>query len=149
MNQPSPLSDQVAIVTGASRGIGAAIARKLASLGAHVVLAARDKEQLNKIVAEINAAGGHAESHACDLTQPDQIEVFAQLVLRTHGRCDILVNNAGVGWLAGPAARNAAGCLGQSVCVEPAGAVPDAASVRACDDCGQARTHHQHLFPRQ
>ena len=102
MNQPSPLSDQVAIVTGASRGIGAAIARKLASLGAHVVLTARDKEQLNKIVAEINAAGGHAESHACDLTQPEQIEAFAQLVLHTHGRCDILVNNAGVGWLEGP-----------------------------------------------
>ena len=103
MNQPAAsLSDQVAVVTGASRGIGAAIARKLASLGAHVVLTARDVGQLNNIVAEINAPGGHAESHACDLTQPEQIEAFARLVLQTHGRCDILVNNAGVGWLQGP-----------------------------------------------
>ena len=108
MNQPAPLTDQIAVVTGASRGIGAAIARKLAALGAHVVLTARDNGQLNKIVAEINAAGGHAESHACDLTQPEQIEAFAQLVLQTHGRCDILVNNAGVGWLQGPLHETAA-----------------------------------------
>ncbi|MGB8478955.1 MAG: SDR family oxidoreductase [Acidobacteriaceae bacterium] len=102
MNQPASLTDQVAIVSGASRGIGAAIARKLASLGAYVVLTARDVSQLNNIVAEINAAGGHAESHPCDLTQPEQIEAFARLVLQTHGRCDILVNNAGMGWLQGP-----------------------------------------------
>lgn len=102
MNQHTPLTDQIAIVTGASRGIGAAIARKLASLGAHVVLTARDVGQLNNIVAEINAAGGHAESHGCDLTQPEQIEAFARHVLQRHGRCDILVNNAGVGWLEGP-----------------------------------------------
>ena len=102
MNQPAPLTDQIAIVTGASRGIGAAIARKLASLGANVVSTARDVGQLNNLVAEINAAGGHAESRACDLTQPEQIEAFARLVLQTHGRCDILINNAGVGWLQGP-----------------------------------------------
>lgn len=102
VNQPAALTDQIAIVTGASRGIGAAIARKLASLGANVVLTARDVGQLNNIVAEIHAAGSHAESHACDLTQPEQIEAFARLVLQTHGRCEILVNNAGVGWLQGP-----------------------------------------------
>lgn len=102
MNQSAPLTGQIAIVTGASCGIGAAIARKLAWLGAHVVLAARDVGQLNKIVAEINAAGGHAESTACDLTQPEQIETFARIVLQTHSRCDILVNNAGLGWLQGP-----------------------------------------------
>ncbi|MFZ0517272.1 MAG: SDR family NAD(P)-dependent oxidoreductase, partial [Acidobacteriaceae bacterium] len=102
MNQPAPLSGQIAIVTGASRGIGAAIARKLASLGAHVVLTARDEGQLNAIAAEISNAGGHAESHACDLTQPEQIEAFARGVLDAHRRCDILVNNAGMGWLQGP-----------------------------------------------
>ncbi|HET9100760.1 MAG TPA: SDR family oxidoreductase [Acidobacteriaceae bacterium] len=102
MNQHTPLTDQIAIVTGASRGIGAAIARKLATLGAHVVLTGRDVGQLNNIGAEINAAGGHAESHACDLTQPEQIEAFARHVLQRLGRCDILVNNAGVGWLEGP-----------------------------------------------
>jgi 3-oxoacyl-[acyl-carrier protein] reductase len=102
VNQRAPLTDHVAVVTGASRGIGAAIARKLASLGAQVVITARDMDRLNKIVAEITDAGGHAESHACDLTQPEQIEAFARLVLQTHGCCDILVNNAGVGWLQGP-----------------------------------------------
>jgi NAD(P)-dependent dehydrogenase (short-subunit alcohol dehydrogenase family) len=65
-------------------------------------LTSRDQEQLKKIAAEITAAGGNAESHACDLTQPAQIETFARLILETHGRCDILVNNAGVGWFHGP-----------------------------------------------
>jgi len=102
VNQPAPLFDQVAVITGASRGIGAAIARKLASLGAHVIVTARDVSQLNNIVAEIKSAGGHAESNACDLTQPEQIEAFATQVLKTHQRCDVLVNNAGVGWLEGP-----------------------------------------------
>lgn len=102
MNEPAPLKDQIAVVTGASRGIGAAIARKLGSLGARVVLTARDETQLNKIVAEINAAGGGAEAYLCDLTQPEKIDVFARRVLDAHGRCDILVNNAGVGWLQGP-----------------------------------------------
>jgi 3-oxoacyl-[acyl-carrier protein] reductase len=102
MNQPAPLAGQVAIVTGASRGIGAAIAKKLASLGAHTVLTARDRDRLKKVVAEITAAGGRAESHPCDLTQPAQIDTFARFVLDRHGRCDILVNNAGVGWFQGP-----------------------------------------------
>jgi 3-oxoacyl-[acyl-carrier protein] reductase len=102
VNQPATLAGQVAIVTGASRGIGEAIARKLASLGAHTVLTARDQDQLKKVIAEIVAAGGHAESHACDLTQPSQIETFARLMLETHGHCEILVNNAGMGWFQGP-----------------------------------------------
>lgn len=102
MTQTSPLAGQIAVVTGANRGIGAAIARKLASLGAHTVLTARDQDQLNKIAAEINAAGGHAESHPCDLAEPVKIETFARLILEAHGRCDILVNNAGVGWFLGP-----------------------------------------------
>jgi 3-oxoacyl-[acyl-carrier protein] reductase len=102
VNRPARLSDQIAIVTGASRGIGAAIARKLASLGTRVVLTARDKSQLDTIAVDITNAGGHAESQTCDLTRPEQIEAFARHVLETHGRCDILVNNAGMGWLPGP-----------------------------------------------
>ncbi len=102
MNQPATLTDQIAVVTGASRGIGAAIARKLASLGAQVVLTATNPNQLSKVVAEIRAAGGRAESRTCDLTQPEQIETFVRLVLETHGHCEILVNNAGVGWFQGP-----------------------------------------------
>ncbi|MES2219947.1 MAG: SDR family oxidoreductase [Acidobacteriota bacterium] len=102
MNPTATLKDQIAVVTGASRGIGAAIAGKLASLGARVILTARDKVHLDAIAAEILHDSGQAESHTCDLTQPEQIETFAQAVLQTHGRCDILVNNAGMGWLQGP-----------------------------------------------
>ncbi|MGH9615862.1 MAG: SDR family oxidoreductase [Acidobacteriaceae bacterium] len=102
MNQLSTLARQVAVVTGASRGIGLAIARKLSSLGAHVVLTARDQTQLSKAVVDIQSSGGSAEFHPCDLTQPEQIETFARLILETHGRCEILVNNAGVGWFHGP-----------------------------------------------
>ena len=100
---PSPsLTGQVAVVTGASRGIGAAIARKLASLGATTIVTARNLDHLNSIAAEIVAAGDHAECYPCDLTRPEQIESFAQRVLKTHQHCEILVNNAGVGWFEGP-----------------------------------------------
>ncbi len=102
METKSPVTGQIAVITGASRGIGAAIARKLASLGAHLILTARNREQLSKIADEIGAAGGDAEALACDLSDPAQIEAFAETVLKQHGRCDILVNNAGVGWFHGP-----------------------------------------------
>lgn len=98
----SSLTGQIAVVTGASRGIGAAIARKLASLGAHAVLTARNAEQLHRIADEIATAGGSAECHACDLSDPVQIEAFSQGVLKKHGHCNILVNNAGIGWFGGP-----------------------------------------------
>ncbi len=100
--QSSSLTGQVAVVTGASRGIGAAIARKLASLGATTILTARNLDHLKSIVAEIIAAGGHAECYPCDLTRPEQIEAFVQQVLKAHQHCEILVNNAGVGWFEGP-----------------------------------------------
>lgn len=98
----SPLTEQVAVVTGASRGIGAAIARKLCSLGAHVVLIARDRNRLESVRGEITSSGGKAEAHACDLTDAVQIEALAQSVLAKHRRCDILVNNAGIGSFARP-----------------------------------------------
>jgi short-subunit dehydrogenase len=98
----SPLKNQIAVVTGASRGIGAAIARKLAALGAHVVLTARDKKRLEQVAAEIRSQGGSAEVHPCDLADPAQIESFAQAVLGRHKHCEILVNDAGIGWFGGP-----------------------------------------------
>ncbi len=102
METKSPLTGQIAVITGASRGIGAVIAKKLASLGAHVVLTARDRHRLSTIAREITAAAGSAEIQVCDISNPAQIETFAQAVLKEHGRCDILVNNAGVGWFHGP-----------------------------------------------
>lgn len=96
MSEVPTLAKQIAVVTGASRGIGAAIARKLAALGALTVLTAREQKPLQQVADEICTAGGRAECRPCDLAESQQIESFARSVLQAHGRCDILVNNAGV-----------------------------------------------------
>lgn len=98
----SPIQDQVATVTGASRGIGRAIARRLASLGAHVVLCARHREDLDRLADELRSQGYSAEAAPLDLTQPDQIDALARSIQERHHRCDILVNNAGVGRMGAP-----------------------------------------------
>lgn len=96
------LSGQVAVVTGAARGIGAAIGKRLAAMGAMVLLTARNKEQLEEIAHEIQAAGGRAEVAAFDLQDEVSISTFAASIERKHGRCDVLVNNAGVGKIGTP-----------------------------------------------
>ena len=90
------LAGCVALVTGASSGIGQATAAELASLGAEVAVVARRKERLDELVARIGAAGGGATAIAADITDESAAEqVVAQTVDR-YGRLDILVNNAGV-----------------------------------------------------
>jgi 3-oxoacyl-[acyl-carrier protein] reductase len=89
------LSGRVALVTGASRGIGRAIAQRLARQGAFVVAAARG-EHAQVVVDEISAAGGHAEAAALDVTESGAAEQFVAGALGRHGRVDILVNNAGI-----------------------------------------------------
>jgi 3-oxoacyl-[acyl-carrier protein] reductase len=96
------LDGQIAIVTGAGRGIGKAISGRLAALGATVLLVARNTSDLIKVKREIEAAGGQAEFHRLDLLHMDEIAAFATFVKEQHGRCDILVNNAGVGALGKP-----------------------------------------------
>lgn len=91
------LESQVAVVTGAARGAGEAIARRLASMGAHVLLVARTEDQLNRVRDVIVQAGGTASVFSCDLTSAGAVAEFGQAVARKPGRCDILVNNAGVG----------------------------------------------------
>jgi 3-oxoacyl-[acyl-carrier protein] reductase len=102
MAEATPLSDQVALVTGAGRGIGAAIARTLASLGAHVVLCGRTNAALNSTAAAILATGGKAQAEQCDVTDLDAVQNLASSLERNFRRLDILVNNAGVGSFAGP-----------------------------------------------
>ncbi|MBB96424.1 MAG: short-chain dehydrogenase [Rhodobacteraceae bacterium] len=94
---PGPdLSGQTAIVTGASRGIGEAAARHLASLGAHVVLAARSAEATKRIAAQISDAGGAATALPTDVADPDAMRALVQTAIDTTGRLDLMVNNAGL-----------------------------------------------------
>jgi 3-oxoacyl-[acyl-carrier protein] reductase len=90
------LSDRVSLVTGASRGIGRAIAGALAAEGASVVLAARDAAKLAEAVAAIQAKGGRAEALGLDVASRESVEAGFEKVLAAHGRLDHLVNNAGV-----------------------------------------------------
>jgi 3-oxoacyl-[acyl-carrier protein] reductase len=85
----------VAIVTGASRGIGRAIAAQLASRGAHVVATARG-DHAREAAEAIVSAGGHAEAAALDVTEPEGVEALVADVMKRHGRIDILVSNAGI-----------------------------------------------------
>ncbi|MEM8737523.1 MAG: 3-oxoacyl-[acyl-carrier-protein] reductase [Planctomycetota bacterium] len=87
---------RVAIVTGASRGIGAAIARALAADGRHVVCVARNAEKLEAVKSEIEAAGGSASVKTCDISDGQAITGLIEAVAEEHGRLDILVNNAGI-----------------------------------------------------
>jgi 3-oxoacyl-[acyl-carrier protein] reductase len=96
------LAGQVAVVTGAARGIGEAIARKLALMGAAVVLTARDRARLAQVQAAIEQQGGMASVLPCDLTDAKAIASLGEKVAEEHGRCDILVNNAGIGVLSRP-----------------------------------------------
>jgi 3-oxoacyl-[acyl-carrier protein] reductase len=99
MNAITPLSGQVAVVTGAGRGIGAAIAHKLAAMGATVVLCGRT---LKLLETTASALGGKAHALACDVTNPGSVQALAAAVAQTFGRVDILINNAGVGSFAAP-----------------------------------------------
>ncbi len=90
------LAGQVSLVTGASRGIGRAIARALAGEGATVCLGARDEGKLAEAVAEIQAAGGKAAAVRLDVADRASLEAAFQAILGEHGRIDHLVNNAGI-----------------------------------------------------
>ncbi len=90
-----PLADRVAIVTGASRGIGRAAARRLAASGAAVVAAARG-DHADAVAGEIRAAGGRSVAVSADVTDPRRVDAMVRTALDEYGRVDVLVNNAGI-----------------------------------------------------
>src|ERR1700722_8087043 len=98
----STLAGTVALVTGASSGIGAATARQLSATGAAVSLAARRKDRLETLANEIGDAGGTALVIECDVTKQDQAAEAVERTVSELGRLDTLINNAGV-MLLGPA----------------------------------------------
>jgi 3-oxoacyl-[acyl-carrier protein] reductase len=90
------LSGRVALVTGASQGIGKACALRLAKAGAAVAVAARNREKLDEVVGEITAAGGQAAAFVLDVADEEQIKTVFKTVIAQFGKIDILVNNAGI-----------------------------------------------------
>jgi NAD(P)-dependent dehydrogenase (short-subunit alcohol dehydrogenase family) len=91
------LEDKIAIVTGASRGIGAATARAFGAAGATVVLAARTRHELDALAAELTAAGGDALAVPTDVTDPASVEELVERTVSAYGRLDVAFNNAGDG----------------------------------------------------
>jgi 3-oxoacyl-[acyl-carrier protein] reductase len=92
----STLAGRIALVTGASQGIGKAAVLRLAQAGASVALAARNEEKLAEVAAEITAAGGTAHVFPLDLSNEDSIKACGKAVLAHFGQIDILVNNGGI-----------------------------------------------------
>ena len=92
------LQHKTAIITGANRGIGRAIAIALAKEGASCVLCARDEGKLASVQREITTAGGAASSMSRDLRAPDAPSQLVDFAIARYGRIDIVINNAGVGW---------------------------------------------------
>jgi len=91
-----PTETRIAIVTGASRGIGAAIALALGKQGRHVVLLARDAAKLGEVAGQITAAGGKASVKTCDVSDHKLLAETIEAIADEHKRLDILVNNAGI-----------------------------------------------------
>ena len=90
------LSGRVALITGASQGIGRTCALRLAKDGATVAVAARNQEKLNELVTEITTAGGKASAFALDVAVEEQVKSTVKAIIAQLGKIDILVNNAGI-----------------------------------------------------
>jgi 3-oxoacyl-[acyl-carrier protein] reductase len=96
------LKGKIALVTGGGRGIGAAIALRLAGLGATTIVCGRTLARLQHTAGQVRSAGGQSEALACDVADWDSVAALAERVQKAFGRLDVLVNNAGIGTFSGP-----------------------------------------------
>jgi len=94
MYDKNTFKDQIALVTGGSRGIGYVIAKQMLSLGAKVIIISRDEEALKKAAAELSEFG-EVDHKTCNIKHTEQIQEVASMIKEKHGRLDILINNAG------------------------------------------------------
>jgi len=90
------LKDKLSLVTGAARGLGEAIARRMAAEGAHVLVVDRDLEPAQRVAASIRAAGGRADADSVDVSDAAAVDALAARIAAAHGDIDVLVNNAGI-----------------------------------------------------
>jgi NADP-dependent 3-hydroxy acid dehydrogenase YdfG len=102
------IADKVVAITGASSGIGAATARRLAARGAAVVLGARRTERLDALADQIRAAGGRAGTVTVDVTRAGDLQRLVETAVHEHGRLDVLIGNAGIGPISPMTARRRA-----------------------------------------
>jgi NAD(P)-dependent dehydrogenase (short-subunit alcohol dehydrogenase family) len=112
---PFSLEGKIALVTGASRGIGESAARLLAAHGALVIVSSRKLDGCEKVAASIRAAGGRAEARACHIGEMDQIQRIFADIEAAHGRLDILVNNAAANPYFGPVVDTDPGAFQKTV----------------------------------
>ena len=92
------LVGKVAVITGASRGIGRAIALRFASAGATVILSSRNESGLKNVADEIKSFGGFYSIELCDVTVEEQVKALTHSVMKNYRKIDVLVNNAGIGF---------------------------------------------------
>ncbi|GEO84704.1 MULTISPECIES: SDR family oxidoreductase [Alphaproteobacteria] len=109
------LSGKIALVTGASRGIGAAVATRLATHGAHVILSSRKAEACEQVAEGIRAAGGSASVLACHIGEMEAIAATFEAITQQYGRLDILVNNAAANPYFGPITETDPGAFQKTV----------------------------------
>ena len=98
MDSAKPMEGKVALITGASRGIGLAIARSLGRLGAKLSICARDAQKLESAAAELKREGAAVLAVAADVTRSGDISALVEKTSRSLGPIDILINNAGIGY---------------------------------------------------